>query len=246
MARRIRRRATIAAGVALLAGSALSLGVQQQPATDTTPSSAPGAPAASVPALFTGLWDYNDTESINAGTGRREQTPQSATARSAANNAPRPPRGASGPAGGSSGFENTGGVYRAQPSVTANLIRNAENFVRDLLEVPETLDISATTDAVTFVDDLARGRTYPTDGKGRGYRLSATKFDAKVTWEGGQLKREVEGGGGFKIFETYFLSDDGDRMFVIIRVKAPMRPGFVAGFNRVYDRVGGPGAPSVR
>jgi hypothetical protein len=245
MARRLRRRATIVAGAALLAGSALSLGAQQ-PATDTTPSPAPGTTATSASALFTGHWDYNDTESINAGTGRREQTPQSATARSAANNAPRPPRGASGPAGGSSGFENTGGVYRAQPSVTANLIRNAENFVRDLLEVPETLDISATTDAVTFVDDLARGRTYPTDGKGRGYRLSATKFDAKVTWEGGQLKREVEGGGGFKIFETYFLSDDGDRMFVIIRVKAPMRPGFVAGFNRVYDRVGGPGAPSVR
>jgi hypothetical protein len=126
------------------------------------------------------------------------------------------------------------------------MIRNAENFVRDMLEVPETLQISATADAVTFVDDLARQRTYPTDGKDREYHLSASRFDAKVTWDGPQLRREVEGGGGFKIFETYFLSDDGNRMFVVIRVKAPSRAGFVAGFNRVYDRVRGRPAPLIR
>jgi len=239
MARQFFRRAAIAGGVWLACASATTMRAQQPTALDPTP--APGrVTSANAPALFVGHWDYNDEESINAGTGRREQVPESATARSAANNAPRERRGASGSGGGSNGFDTSSGLYRAQPTTTATMIRDAENFVRDLLEIPEQLRISVSPDAVTFVDDLARKRTYPTDGKGHDYQLSASKFDAKVRWEGPQLKRELSGGAGFKIFETYFLSDDGQRLFVVIRVKAPQRTGFVAGFNRVYDRIGPP------
>ena len=237
MVKRFCRRRAIAGAVAVAMAAGTSPFAQQPGAEPPRPA----ATALNVPARFTGQWDYNDDESINAGTGRREQTPQSATARSAANNAPRSPQGAPAPAAGPSGFDSGTGVYRALPTVTASMIRDAENFVRDLLEVPEQLQIRVDDGSVTFVDDLSRERIYQTDGKGREYQLSAAKFDARVTWDGVQLKREVTGGRGFKIFETYFLSDDGDRMFVIIRVKSPTRPGFIAGFNRVYDRVSQPG-----
>jgi hypothetical protein len=199
-----------------------------------------------VPPLFAGHWDYNDEESMNAGTGRREQVPESATSRSAANNTPRERRGASGPTGGASGFDGNSGIYRALPTMTTSMIRDAENFVRDMLEIPEQLHIRVLADAVVFTDDLQRERKYPTDGREHEFRLSASKFDAKVVWEGPQLKRELSGGAGFRIYETYFLSDDRQRMFVIIRVKAPQRQGFIAGFNRVYDRVGLPADGAVR
>jgi len=236
------RRTVIAGGVCIAVLSNGPLGAQQPAVTD-----GPAAVAtAADPVKFAGLWDYNDEESINAGTGRREQVPESATARSAANNAPRERRGAPAPGGGASGWDSNSGTYRAQPSATAYMVRNAENFVRDLLEIPEQLQIDVAADAVTFRDDLERERTYPTDGKGREYQLSASKYDAKVVWEGPQLKRELSGGSGFKIFETYFLSEDGQRLFVVIRVKAPQRSGFVAGFNRVYDRVGPPSEKDPR
>jgi len=227
------RRTAIAGGVWLAVLGGAHLGAQQPVAAGPAPSGA----AVADPVRFAGLWDYNDDESINAGTGRREQVPESATARSAANNAPRERRGAPGSSGGSNGWDSTSGVYQAQPAATAYMIRNAENFVRDLLEIPERLHIDVSADAVTFTDDLQREQSYPTDGKGREYLLSASKYDAKVAWEGPQLKRELSGGSGFKIFETYFLSEDGQRLFVVIRVKAPQRAGFIAGFNRVYDRV---------
>jgi hypothetical protein len=45
--------------------------------------------------------------------------------------------------------------------------------------------------------------------------------------------------------ETYFLSEDGQRLFVIIRIGDPRRPETMAGVNRVYDRIGRPGAPGA-
>jgi len=226
-------RRAIVSGAAALCAIGLSLGAQQR-----VPESSPGAVApARAPALFAGVWDYNDEESINAGTGRREQEPLSATARSAAA-ARASGRSASGASSAANDVERGGGAIRGAPSATASMIQTAQSFVRDLLEVPEALHIEVAAGAVTFVDDLSRALSIPTDGRNRDYRLSASIFEAKAQWDGPQLKREISGGGGFKIFETYFLSDDAQRMYVIIRVKAPRRPGFVAGFNRVYDRVG--------
>lgn len=231
-------RRVVVSGAALLWGLGMGLDAQQR-----VPGAAPGAAAPSpAPALFAGHWDYNDEESINAGTGRREQEPVSATARSAAAARARGRSAADGASSAaSSDVERGGGAIRGAPTATANMIQNAQNFVRDLLEVPEALHIEVARDAVTFVDDLARELSMPTDGRNRDYRLSASRFEAKLHWDGPQLKREISGGGGFTIFETYFLSDDAQRMYVIVRVKAPRRPGFVAGYNRVYDRVAAAG-----
>jgi hypothetical protein len=115
-----------------------------------------------------------------------------------------------------------------------------QDLRRDLLEVPEVLTIKVTSDAVSFTDDLDRQRSYPTTGKKQKYQLGAAQYDAKTHWEGNQLLKEIEGARGFRMSETYFLSEDGKRLFVIIRVGEASKDknAPIVGFNRVYDRVG--------
>ena len=47
---------------------------------------------------------------------------------------------------------------------------------------------------------------------------------------------DMEAARGFKMFQTAFLSDDGNRLFVIIRVGEQKKDVPVVGVNRVYDR----------
>jgi hypothetical protein len=116
-------------------------------------------------------------------------------------------------------------------------MRENRDLLRDLLEIPEALTIRVAADRVTFIDDLNRERTYPTDGSKNKYQLAASRFNAKLTWDAGQLRKEVDGGLGFKMTETYFLSADGQRLFVILRVDRSRPDGPIVGANRVYDRV---------
>lgn len=116
----------------------------------------------------------------------------------------------------------------------------ARSAARDLLEVPWGLTIEVTSDAVTFIDDLDRSRTYQTDGKRRKYQLGAAVFNAKTAWDGARLRKEIDAATSFKMSETYFLSEDASRLFVIIRLGDPRqvnaKSGPPAGVNRVYDR----------
>src|SRR5262249_41749692 len=107
-------------------------------------------------------------------------------------------------------------------------------------EVPQTLKIKVSSEAVSLTDDLDRERTYPTSGKKQHYQLGAANYDAKAYWDGHQFYKDIEGIRGFKMHETYFLSEDGKRLFVIIRVGDPSKDknAPIVGFNRVYDRVG--------
>ena len=112
------------------------------------------------------------------------------------------------------------------------------DLVRDLTEVPESFAITVTTDGVTFVDDLERDQTYPTDGRKQKYILGAAQYSAKAQWQGKQFRKEIEGPYGFRMTETYFLSNDGRRMFVILRVGDPQKKDAVTiAINRVYDRI---------
>ena len=125
------------------------------------------------------------------------------------------------------------------------MMQESRDLSRDLLEVPETLTIKLAPGVVTFIDDLSRARSYPTDGSKQKYILGASHFEAKANWTGVQFKKDVEGAYGFKLTETYFLSPDAQRLFVIIRVgdqpknksKDPAKAPPVVGVNRVYDRV---------
>ena len=111
-------------------------------------------------------------------------------------------------------------------------------YVRDLLEVPEILRIRAATGEVVMSDDLGRERTYVADGKLQKYQLAAARFEARATWTETYFRKEIEGTNGFRMSETYFVSEDGRRLFVIIRIGDPKKPETMAGINRVYDRVG--------
>ncbi len=148
--------------------------------------------------------------------------------------------------GGAGGYPGGGGTYvggdGGMSPFTAS-ISEERGLRRDLLEVPEILKIKVTDGTVSFTDDLDRERSYPSTGKKQHYQLGAASYDAKVHWEGNQLFREIEGARGFKMHETYFLSEDGKRLFVIIRVGDPPtekekeKGAQIVGVNRVYDRV---------
>ena len=152
--------------------------------------------------------------------------------------------GPGGYGGGASGYPG-GGFGGGDGGMSPFTLSMSElrGLERDLLEVPEVLKIKVTDGTVSFTDDLDRERTYPTTGKKQHYQLGAASYDAKVHWEGNQLFKEIEGTRGFKMHETYFLSEDGKRLFVIIRVGDPPtekekeKGAQIVGVNRVYDRV---------
>jgi hypothetical protein len=214
------------------------------------PASAPPDPAAT--AAFAGTWDYNARESVNAANGRPEQGAPGAGRRNPAT-AGLPPPGAGGGTGtgggGGGGTGGGGGGGRGgmgsggmgpggvgQRSGRQMAFVETREIVRDLMEVPEGLRVKVTADGVTITDDLDRERTYPTDNKMRKYQLGAAQYEARARWDGAVFKKEIEAVRGFKMFETYFLSDDGNRMFVIIRIGEQTKNAPVVGVNRVYDR----------
>lgn len=108
---------------------------------------------------------------------------------------------------------------------------------RDLMEIAPRLHLSVTPEAVTITDDLDRVLVFPVDGRKRKYQLGAAIFQCRTVWEGGQLKMDIEGPDGLKITETWFLAEDGSRLFLIIRIGEPGRDGRPVGVNRVYNRV---------
>lgn len=117
------------------------------------------------------------------------------------------------------------------------MMREQRDMSRDLLEVPEQYRIALGSGEITFTDDIERERTYAIDGKKQKYRLGASEFNARVEWDGTQLRKEIEGALGFRMTEVYFLSPDAKRLFVIVRVGQPSRNRQQSGFNRVYDRI---------
>lgn len=215
------------------------------------PAASPAATSSAPVVAFTGTWDYNDKESVNAANGRPEQgTPGQRRS------TPMPSGGgavAGAPSGDPSG--RTGGIqrsglygppqgYSGVPPGFSNPNRLAANetrsIMRDLMEVPETLVIEVTADAVKMTDDLKRALTFVTDGKSQKQRLSASNFETKSIWQDGQLRVEVEAARGFRMRHTYFLSEDGNRLFMIVRVGDPKpdKPDDpVVGVDRIYDRV---------
>lgn len=218
----------------------------------------PAAPDPAAATAFAGLWDYNPVESVNAATGRPEQTPSNAARR---NPTGQPAGGGNSGGGGTggggggtgAGSGGAGGGGRGGGATPGSFgvggmgggggrsgrqmaIIETRELVRDLLEVPEKLKFNVTPDSVTITDDLDRERVYPTDNKKRKYQLGAAQFDARARWEGAVFKKDIEAARGFKMFETYFLSDDGNRLFVIIRIGEQTKNAQVVGVNRVYDK----------
>jgi len=220
----------------LLSGATLALHAQ-----DPRPSQATATAAALVPhppQHFEGLWVYNPDESVNAATGRPEQAPRSATqrtpgGRSGGANAPARPTQPWGSGGDRfTGFRNSPG----ETGPTVAMIQENRSLTRDLMEVPEELTIKVSSEAVTFVDDLERERTYSTTGERQRLQIGAARFNAATFWTGSQLEKRIDAADGFRMTEIYFLSADARRMFVILRVGSNRKGAPVMGVNRVYDR----------
>ena len=137
--------------------------------------------------------------------------------------------------GGPGGGDDFAGAYRGWAAAWSR------SAARDLLEIPWAYTIAVKPEAVTFTDDLKRARTYPIDGKRTKFQLGAAVFHAKTYWDGPRLKKEIDAVGSFKMLETYFLSEDANRMFVTVRVgdpkKVDSKTAPLSGVNRVYDRV---------
>lgn len=238
-----------------LALACLSAAVLAQVPQREEPSAGPERTPVESRALFNGLWDYNAEESVDAATGRPEQGPIGVTPRRSGAE-PQTSRaggarqgtgrtgglgggglggGGFGSGGGFGGSGSSSGLARAR----AAALSISRALVRDLMEVPEQLLVTVGDGDVTFVDDLERALTFPTDASKQKYQLSASRFEARASWDGAQLHKEIEGAGGFRMTETYFLSSDASRLFVVIRLgEDPPPDGMpVNGVNRVYDRV---------
>lgn len=192
--------------------------------------------AVHAPSDFAGVWIYNADESINIATGKPEQAPRSATQRAAARRAPSSsaPSSTSAASGARSTDDRSGRASDLGPS--PEMLHAARDLMRDLLEIPESLTIAVSATGVTFVDDLKRERTYPTDGSKHHFRLGGSEFDARAVWRQSQLHKDIDGDFGFKMTEVYFLSADGKRLFVILRVPGLLRNDAPTGANRVYDK----------
>jgi hypothetical protein len=229
----------------LCLGSSVFAVDQQQPSGPSPRVVSSAAPQPSVLEGLSGLWDYNAELSVDAATGRPEQAPRSAAARQvappASTPAVRPPATGGGtpaapnPSGTSGGGVATFDEARRQMAIL--LAAERRTLLRDLLEVPEKLTIRAAVDSVSIMDDLKRERIYATDGKKRKYQLSAATYEATAGWQDSAFRKEIHGTNNFKMTETYVLSEDGKRLFVIIRIGDPKRPETMAGVNRVYDRI---------
>ncbi|MEZ5318038.1 MAG: hypothetical protein R2752_11610 [Vicinamibacterales bacterium] len=251
-------------GFASLLSLVLAAGVSGQQAADVrsadTGVASPAPPDGPGIEALTGLWDYNATESLNVATGRPEQDPAAArrSTPGAMPGQPAPGRGrgpspgavpsggygGSGSGGNGPGGAGFGGGFGADDPAREQAIRYrqmlaSENraLLRDLMEVPETLDIQSSDASVTLTDDLDRSLTFPTDRTKRKYHLSASDFEASAWWDGRQLIKDIEGARGFRMSETYYLSQDGRRLFVIVRLGQGKPDEPVVGANRVYDRI---------
>jgi len=214
----------------------LAAALAAHPSADQSSSSSTDRVVQTPADRFSGAWEYNADESVNAATGRPERPPRIAGVRDLRPATYAPPTPA--PAGALAGatfVPPTTGPTQLVPTVA--MIPENRSLVRDLLEIPEVLNIAVTTSDVTFVDDLERRRTYVTDGSRRHYQLGAAQFNATTEWNGQALEKYIDAPNGFRMTETYFLSPDASRMFVIVRVTSTRKDAPVMGVNRVYDRV---------
>jgi len=132
-----------------------------------------------------------------------------------------------------------GSVDDFERSTRDMFLAERRGLVRDLLEVPEILRIRVTNEAVTFVDDLQRLRTYPSSGRLQKYQIGAAQFQARAYWDGAEFRKEIEAPAGFRMFEVYRVSDNGAQLFVTLRIGDPKKNPRLVGVNRVYNRVAG-------
>lgn len=196
---------------------------QEAPVPDAGEAAAPRAPGD-----FSGLWEYNAEQSVNVATGRTE------TARAAQE------RVGIGRGLAATSLPSPMDVSSSASAVRAGLYTiymTRRDTRRDLMEIAPALQLSASPDSLIVTDDLDRQLAFPLDGSKQNYQLGAALFDARTYWENDQIRMDIAGPDGLRMSETWLLSEDGSKLFLIIRVGEPEKDARPVGVNRVYDRV---------
>ena len=210
--------------------------------TDGRGAQAPATPVTVVSsrplAEFAGAWTYNEELSVNAATGR----PESARAVNERRGMNTGPSGISG-GGGAGNRRGSGGAARGGGGAPGGPLDGAFGMFiaqrdtrRDLLEIAPRLRLDVNDRAVTVTDDLDRVLVFPVDASKQKYQHGAATFEARTSWDAGQLKNDIDGPEGLKMSQTWFLSEDGAKLFLIIRVGDTAPGARPVGVNRVYDR----------
>jgi len=123
-----------------------------------------------------------------------------------------------------------------------------ETIMRDLLEPAERLIVQIESHRVTMTDDLGRTLRYGTTGEPETHRLGATEFKVATRWSGVSLAQDVTAAGGFKMSQIFFPSEDGEALFIVIKIEKPKLTPPVKDIERAYmrSREPGPGASPAR
>jgi hypothetical protein len=183
---------------------------------------------AEAAARLTGKWKLNEELSppLRAGS-----SPMAGSAQGGPQSAPR----RSGPTG-------SGGRPMAREALRLQEERNirVRALYRELTIAPETLTLTCSVGAATFVDPDGFVRKVNLNSKKEKLDLGTAIVDSRGRWEGTSLTIELEGGQDLKVVQIFELSPTGTQMLVTMRAgdehDANTR-GIRGQVQRVYDRV---------
>ncbi len=205
---------------------------QQNPPSVTGPTQP--APAPRRPADFAGTWTFDEKATHEDQKNWRrpvaDETGTLTAARAPWNSGylgagplmpgPGVPMGSAGP--------------RSSAGIFDNDVRRA---MRDLLELAETYTIAVGDGTITLTDDLDRETTFATDGRREKHHQGATDYDSVTTWNAdGQLLQDLAWTKELKITQIWLPADDGQSLFVWMKVQKPTFTPPVKDIKRVYAR----------
>ena len=124
------------------------------------------------------------------------------------------------------------GGTRSALGLLDNDIRRA---VRDLLELAQQYTIDVGNDTVTLSDDLQRVTTFATDGRREKHRSGATEYESTTSWNtDNQLVQELSRGKDLKVQLIWLPANEGQALFVWIKVEKPTFTPPIKDIKRVY------------
>jgi hypothetical protein len=215
----------------LLAGAGVGLLVAvpsaQRPLPQPGAAAGPVARTAPAPSIA-GLWKFDEGDSKDDERNwRRPVRPDPSLMATGAGSGPMMTGALPGP---------SAPVFMRRPGPDARTDNAVRRALRDLLEAAESYRIEVTADHVTMTDDLGRTIAYATDGAREKHRLGATEFEAETNWYRAQLVQKISS-GALSLSQVFLPSDDGQTMFLEIRVEKPDLKPPVKVVNRVYTRI---------
>ena len=138
------------------------------------------------------------------------------------------------PMGGATAFQRGGGRGGGAAAPQTAGDRAAQEAVRGLQQVPDSMTIKASADSVTFTD--ARGeRTYVVNDKNTKLDLNGAEVTAKSKWDKNSLKQEFVS-GETKVNHTWEMNDEGTRLNFRMVIQSFSSTGPFREARAVYDK----------